>query len=246
MTSRTEAAGLCLLHRTGATLAAGLVALAVLITPAAASNGRSEELQAVIDGFDAAQNGIHRISAKFREIKRIALLKDPVVQTGQFFHTKPDKFLWEYNAPEPKKLLLNGKNIVAYYPEEKRAEEIKTRFTKRIIEYLGLGSALSDLEDEYDFAFGEHNDLAGTDMLVLTPKKRRIAKRLAEIRIWLDHDLSHPRQIEYVEIDGDSSKITFTDIAINPDIELTKYTIDIPDDFEVTRSLSNLFSASSQ
>jgi outer membrane lipoprotein carrier protein len=230
-------------------VAACLVALGVLITPTAASSsskGRDPELQAVIDQFDAAQGRILRISANFREVKRIALLKDPVIQSGSFFHTKPDKFLWEYNSPEPKKLLLNGKKIVAYYPGEKRAEEIKTRFTKRIIEYLGLGSALNDLLDDYDMAFGEDNEVEGTDLLVLTPRKRRISKRLSMIRIWMDRELSQLRQIEYVETDGDSSRIAFSSIRINPEISLTKYEIEIPDDFEVTNSISGLFAASSR
>ncbi|HXI02736.1 MAG TPA: outer membrane lipoprotein carrier protein LolA [Candidatus Saccharimonadales bacterium] len=237
--------------RSACTRVAAVVALLVLsslILPsrAAAGEERDPALQAVIEKFDAAQARIQRISATFREVKHIALLKEPVVQSGEFFHTKPDKFLWEYTKPEPKKLLLNGKNIVAYYPLEKRAEEIKTRFTKRIIEYLGLGSVLSELEDEYSMSFGEPNDLPGTDLIELTPKQRRIAKRLSKIRIWLDHKLSQPRQIEYIEADGDSSKITFSQININPEIELTKYEIKIPDDFKVTNSISGLFAASSQ
>ena len=135
---------------------------------------------------------------------------------------------------------------MAYYPGEKRAEEIKTRFTKRLIEYLGLGSALSDLADEYEMALGTENGIEGTDLVILTPKKRRIAKRLAEIRIWLDQVLRQPRQIEYIEADGDTSKISFENIRINPDIALTKYEIEIPDDFKVTHSISGLFAASSQ
>ncbi len=220
--------------------------LALWPAPYAASDEASgPSLQEVVARFDAAQGGIQRISANFREVKNIALLKEPVIQSGRFFHTKPDKFLWEYTAPESKKLLLNGKSIVAYYPGEKRAEEIKTRFTKKIIEYLGLGSALSELADEYDMALAESNDLPGTDLVVLTPKNRRISKRLAEIRIWLDHKMSQPRQIQYLETDGDSSKISFSEIRINPDIELTKYEILIPDDFKVTNSISGLFTASS-
>ncbi len=213
--------------------------------PGASSDAPARTTEEVVARFDAAQAGIQRISASFKEVKHIALLKDPVVQSGRFFHTKPDKFLWEYTAPESKKLLLNGKSIVAYYPREKRAEEIQTRFTKKIIEYLGLGSALSELADEYDMVLGEGNEVPGTDLVVLTPKKRRISKRLAEIRIWLDRKISQPRQIQYLESDGDSSKISFTDIRINPDIELTKYEIEIPDDFKVTNSISGIFTASS-
>ncbi len=229
-------------------VAAGALLGVLVLWPspyAASGEASGPSLKEVVARFDAAQSGIERISANFREVKNIALLKEPVIQSGRFFHTKPDKFLWEYTAPEPKKLLLNGKSIVAYYPGEKRAEEIKTRFTKKIIEYLGLGSALSELADEYDMALAESNDLPGTDLVVLTPKNRRISKRLAEIRIWLDHKMSQPRQIQYLESDGDSSKISFSEIRINPDIELTKYEIRIPDDFKVTNSISGLFTASS-
>lgn len=223
---------------------AGLFLLVLAGGPAAADPRMKiddPELRSVLERFDEAQARIQRISARFKEVKTLALLKEPVVQSGSFFHTKPDKFLWEYTDPEQKSLMLNGKTIIGYYPEQKRAEEIQTRFTKKIVKYMGLGSVLTDLTDEYEMALSEENRVEGTDLVILKPKKRRIRKRLSEIRIWLDRELSQPRQMEYLEADGDKTLFTFSNIEINPEISLSKYEITFPDDVEVTKNLSGFF-----
>ena len=201
------------------------------------------DLAAVMERFDASQAKIRTISAHFEETKTIALLRDPVVQSGDFYHTKPDKFLWEYTAPEPKLLMLNGKDIVAYYPKQKRAEEIRTRFSKRIVKYLGLGSVLKDLQDEYQISLDRKNAVAGTDLLVLKPEGRQVAKRLSEIHIWVDREIGQPRRLEYIEADGDRTLIVFDRILINPEISLTKYDLRLPDDVTVTNGLSGFFGA---
>jgi outer membrane lipoprotein carrier protein len=241
-----RAAGNAVIGRTSLLLPAAVLVLAGALAAAAPVPSPPEDarLQEVIERFDAAQARIQRISAKFREVKTIALLREPVIQSGRFFHTKPDKFLWEYTHPERKLLMLNGKNIIGYYPVQKRAEEIRTRFSKKIVKYLGLGSMLQDLTDEYRMSLSGENDVEGTDLLVLTPKKRRIRKRLAEIRIWLDQEISQPRQMEYLEADGDKTLFTFSGIEINPEISLSKYEITYPEDVEVTKNLSGFFAGS--
>lgn len=228
------------------------LALAILATAAAGPADPPKpavsdpELQAAIARFDAAQSSIERISAHFEEVKTIGLLKDPIVQGGEFYHTKPDKFLWEYTAPEHKLLTLNGKSIVAYYPQQKKAEEIHTRFSKRIVKYMGLGSGLKDLLDEYEVSLSRENLIAGTDLIELKPKTRTVSKRLSLIRLWVDHKLNQPRQIEYVESDGDRTRIAFDRIQINPEIALNKYDIKLPDDVTVTNGLSLFFGGSSR
>ena len=199
------------------------------------------EMATLLERFDAAQTGLRTVSAHFKEVKTIGLLKDSVVQSGEFFHTKPDKVLWEYTSPETKLLMLNGKSIIAYYPKQKRAEEIRTRFSKRMVKYLGLGSVLKDLQDECDITLSRDNRIAGTDLLVLVPKGRQVAKRLKEVRIWVDREISLPRVLEYVEADGDRTLISFDNILVNPEISLTKYEIKLPDDVTVTNGLSGFF-----
>ena len=198
-------------------------------------------LRAVIQKFDAAQANVTALSARFVERKEIGLLKNTVVQEGQFYHSKPDKFLWEYTAPEPKMLLMNGKLLVAYYPEQKQAEEIQTRLSRRLVKYFGLGQVFADLQNYYSLSLAPGADLPGARAIIMTPTKKSLAKRLLEVRLWIDENLQQVRQLEYREQDGDRTLFTFTDIAVNPAIAADRYEIDLPTDVVVSNSFSGFF-----
>ncbi|HET9480998.1 MAG TPA: outer-membrane lipoprotein carrier protein LolA, partial [Candidatus Polarisedimenticolia bacterium] len=177
----------------------------------------------------------------FVERKEIGLLKNAVVQKGQFYHTKPDKFLWEYTSPEPKTLLMNGKMLVAYYPVQKQAEEIQTRLSRRLVKYFGLGQVFADLKEYYHLSLDPDNDLAGTDLIVMKPRLRRLEKRLLEVRIWLDQKINQVRRLEYREADGDRTIFNFEDIQVNPAISPGRYEINLPDDVRVSDTFSGFF-----
>ena len=214
---------------------------AVAAVPADAYAKLDPALRAVIEKFDAAQGKATSLSAKFVERKEIGLLKNTVVQEGRFYHTKPDKFLWEYTDPEPKMLLMNGKLLVAYYPEQKQAEEIHTRLSRRLVKYFGLGQVFADLQNYYSLKLAPEADMPGTRAIVMTPTKKALAKRLLEVRLWIDEQTQQVRQLEYREQDGDRTLFTFTDIAVNPAIAETRYQIDLPTDVVVSNSFSGFF-----
>jgi len=204
--------------------------------------GFDPALRKVLEEFDAAQVNVSGLSAKFEERKEIGLLKNAVVQTGEFYHTKPDKFLWEYISPEPKMLLMNGKTLVAYYPVQKEAEEIQTRLSRRLVKYFGLGQVFADLQEFYDLQLSTDNDVAGTDLIIMTPRSKRLAKRLLEVRVWLDRELHQVRRLEYREMDGDRTVFKFSDIQVNPVIAAARYELVLPDDVKISDSFSGFFS----
>lgn len=204
-------------------------------------SGFDPELRQVLMTFDAAQVRVNTLSATFVERKEIGLLKNAVVQKGEFFHTKPDKFLWEYVSPEPKVLLMNGNSLVAYYPRLKQAEEIQTRLSRRLVRYFGLGQVFVDLKEYYNLSLDRGNTLAGTSLIVMKPKQRRLEKRLLEVRIWLDEKIHQVRQLEYREADGDRTVFTFDQINVNADISPARYEIKLPSDVRVTDTFSGFF-----
>ncbi len=209
--------------------------------PADPYAGLDPALRTVIERFDAAQDDVMSLSARFVEHKEIGLLKDTVVQKGRFYHSKPDKFLWEYVAPEPKMLLMNGKRLVAYYPQHKQAEEIQTRLSRRLVKYFGLGQVFADLQQYYTLELALDNDLAGTHAIVMTPKKKSLAKRLLEVRLWIDDTVHQVRRLEYREMDGDRTLFEFDQIDVNPAITADRYEIDLPTDVIVSNSFSGFF-----
>jgi len=203
--------------------------------------GFDPALREVLERFDAAQAQVTTLSARFTERKEIGLLKNAIIQKGQFYHTKPDKFLWEYLSPEPKVLLMNGKSLVAYYPLQKEAEEIETRLSKRLVKYFGLGQVFADLQEYYNLSLDTGNTLAGTHLIVMKPRMKRLEKRLLEVRIWLDDRVNQVKQLEYREADGDRTVFTFEDIQLNAQIAESRYEIKLPQDVRVSDSFSGFF-----
>lgn len=218
-----------------------LISAQAAATPAAVVNVEDPGLRRILEKFDVAQAKVTTLSARFTERKEIGLLKNAVVQKGQFYHSKPDKFLWEYTSPEPKMLLMNGKSLVVYYPVQKQAEEIQTRLSKRLVKYFGLGQAFADLQEYYTLSLDPGNKVEGTHLIVLKPRMKRLEKRLLEIRLWLDDKVDQVRQLEYLEADGDSTLYMFEDIKVNAEISPARYEIKFPGDVRVSDSFSGFF-----
>jgi len=203
--------------------------------------GFEPRLRRVLETFDETQAKVTSLAAQFTERKEIGLLKSAVVQKGQFYHTKPDKFLWEYVLPEPKMLLMNGKSLIAYYPRQKQAEEIRTRLSKRFVKYFGLGQVFADLQEFYHLSLEEDRSRPDTPVVVMRPRSKRLEKRLLEVRVWIDPKINQVIQLEYREADGDTTTYAFSDIQINPDIKTARYELDLPDDVHVTDGFSGFF-----
>ena len=203
--------------------------------------GFDPRLRQVLESFDATQGKVTSLSAQFTERKEIGLLKNAVIQKGQFYHTKPDKFLWEYVLPEPKMLLMNGKSLIAYYPRQKQAEEIRTRLSKRFVKYFGLGQVFADLQEFYHLSLEEDPSKPGMPVVVMKPRSQRLEKRLLEVRVWIDPKINQVSQLQYREADGDTTTYAFSDIQINPDIAPARYEIKLPDDVHVSDGFSGFF-----
>jgi len=53
-------------------------------------------------------------------------------------------------------------------------------------------------------------------------------KRLAELRIWVDSGTGQTRRVSYLNPDGDRTTFTFSDIQVNPQIDASRYEIQLP------------------
>ncbi|MEE9219039.1 MAG: outer membrane lipoprotein carrier protein LolA [Acidobacteriota bacterium] len=194
---------------------------------------------ALLKRFDEVQMRTHTMIASFVEKKRLQLLADEQIQTGTFYYSKPSNFLWEYSHPDNKVILISAEQLLIYYPALKRAEEINiSRYSKRILRFFGLGQPTAELRKYYDLELADDASMPDTYLLMLDPRKRRVRKRLDSILIWIDRELLVPRQIEYIEVNGDSTRFTFRNLEINSEISAARYDITIPPDVEISKTFS--------
>jgi outer membrane lipoprotein-sorting protein len=109
------------------------------------------------------------------------------------------------------------------------------------VKYFGLGQVFADLQEYYNLSLDSGNTLAGTHLIVMKPKMKRLEKRLLEVRIWLDDKINQVRQLEYREADGDRTVFLFADIQVNSEINASRYEIKLPQDVRISDSFSGFF-----
>ncbi len=204
---------------------------------AAAPKPADPRLTEILAKFDAAQSTVKTLSAEFSEIREIGLLSEPVHSTGHFYFTQPGDVRWEYQAPKRRVFLIRDEELLAYFPDEKRAQKARIGlYQNRLMKMLGIGQVSADLKKYYDISLvGEsQKEIA----LLLSPHARSVKSRLSEVRIWIDPVLWLPARMQYREDDGDTTTITFTRIEPNAVIADGTYRVELPADVKVEHGLS--------
>lgn len=234
-------------RRSGLRLARTGLATALLVL-GACSVAAADDLTQVLERFDRIQDSIRTLSAEFSETTTSELLLDPITARGRFFMTKPDSLRWEYSSPEEMKFVIAEDQYTGYFPEQKRAEHRSVRrWSEQIFRFFGVGQGSAELMKFYDITLDETHETSGTYLLLLEPKKRRVRKRVPEVRFWLDAQTYLPARVEYLNKNGNSRVIEFHEISVNPDLAAGLYRVEIPAGVRVTDGFSGLpdFSADS-
>jgi outer membrane lipoprotein-sorting protein len=230
-----------------------LMALVALLSWSATDISRGQEaevrplsLPELLQKFNERQQAVQSLTATFTERKDLSLLAKPVVSNGTFLYAKPARIKWEYSAPEPRIFLITEDRFVAYYPNQKRAEEVPLSKLagRRVFRVFGIGQTSEDLQKFFEITQAEPGDEKDCFLLVLTPKRRRVKDRLQLVRFWVDGKTYLPRKLEYLESDGDSTLLSFANIRLNPEIAEGRFNVEIPKDVQISSTFSG-FSGSS-
>ncbi len=196
----------------------------------------------ILERFDRAQRETVTLVARFTEEKSLRLLARPVVSHGRFFYTRPNQVRWEYEAPERRVFVITESSYVAYFPTEKRAEnvEIKKFIGKRLFRFLAVGQSTQDLAKYYNIARLVDGTTRDSYLMVLTPRRERVREHLAVLRIWVDAGTFLPRRVTYEEPDGDSTSLTFEDLRPNVDLPERAFRVDLPSDVLISSTFNGL------
>ena len=203
-----------------------------------ASHG--ERLRTILERFDAAQLGIRTLRADFSEKKELAMLVDTLESAGRFYYASPDRAKWEYLQPDERIFLINGNTLMQYFPEAKTLEkkDLRSAYTNRLFKLLGLGQSSTELAQLYDIDLGDSGTRSETYLLVLTPRKKKLEKRISQVLLWVGNEDFLVRAMEYRETDGDTTHIEFTNLGVNLKLADGTFNLDIPEDVEIHDRLS--------
>lgn len=197
-------------------------------------------LPEVLEQFDAVQNSMRTMSARLKVTTHNRLLREPEINEGYFYMTKPNSLRWEFETPEQMRFVIADDFYTGYFPKQKKAEQknIK-RWSDHLFRYFGLGQGSEELSKFYIISLAPENDSErSTVELILMPKKRRAKKRVDSVRFLVDRESMLPVRVEYLSKRGDRRIVEFFDVDLNGEIATSTYKVDIPAGVEISKGFT--------
>lgn len=224
-----------------ATLLAAVPAAAAAPAPAAAARksakpdplapglSGTERLAALLERVKLEQQGLKTMEARFVQHQESSLLVADEESRGVFSYAAPDRVRWEYTAPNPISVVIQGEEMTTWYRDLNRADKIKVgRYSSQVFKYLGASGSLQTLLDYFRVSLTNPAKPGDAYRLRLVPKYQRISKRFKEMTIWIDAERFLPSRLRYVEGDGDVTEYEFQDMKVNAALPGDRFVLKLP------------------
>jgi outer membrane lipoprotein-sorting protein len=191
---------------------------AALVLAATAARAEAPPLADVVQKVDAAKAGVETLSGEFTQKSRVKLFKSELSASGRLYFRKPRQIRWEYTAPDPSVMILDGNKATLSTPgaapqvfDLEKDATMRAIFDQLLV-WLGPGS-LAAARDDYALAT---SGTTAAPVLMLTPKPAStIAKAFTRIELRLDGKSWLMKSILLVEKNGDEKQIDFGKLARN-------------------------------
>lgn len=181
----------------------------------------------------ASQRSVHSLRADFTQMKRSALLLEPVESRGEFSFRAPATVRWDYALPEKMIVLLADDLLTTFLPERQRAETIKLSGRhRRFVAVLAGTQPLDELSEQFSITLADPGGEAPF-RLTLVPTHSVIRKRLRSVVLEIDRTLLLPVVVEYNEADGDTTRYEFSRLQINPPLDEGQFRLEFPSEVTV-------------
>jgi outer membrane lipoprotein carrier protein len=209
---------------------AGLLLTLLLALGGASPAGSDPTLAESLVGRIEARNSRTRdLVARFVQSYRSGLLGRELVERGKVSIKRPGRMRWEYQEPEEKLFLSDGKNFYFYVPEDRQviiqAQDDQRSLAARLL--FGDAKLLDEFEASLDEPFEE-----GVLRLRLVPREEN-----AELqRAYIDAEPSGLiRSILIEDIQGNRTLFRFEDLRENTGLSDGLFEFEIPPGVEVIR-----------
>jgi len=204
-----------------------LLVLLAIMGPAALLPAQ-DDLESLFARMREAQQSIHTLQVRFVQEKASSLLLKPTLSDGMMSYQQPSLIRWEYTTPDPYTILIDGDTFKAYYPTLHKLKSARiTRMRHRIFNFLLATEPLEKLKNHFQVEL-RFSQKKSTFTLVLTPLTPRLAKYIRSVMLIVDKQLLLPVEVQIQERDKDSTRLVFSNHAINTPLPQGTFRLDVP------------------
>ena len=192
-----------------------LLTLLGIASAAYASPMTQSDIEQLIQKLQTLHSNQPSLQANFREERRLAMLKDPVVNEGKVWFTLPDKIRREIGGKTPSTTVIDGKKMSIYYPNYQQLEVYdleKRPIIKDSLRALTAGLNFREIGSYYNV---EGSKDGNAFHITLTPKTAAVKKLVKTVDLTLDENLT-PARVIVEDARGQKFTITYTNVRREP------------------------------
>ena len=192
---------------------------------ACASIVRAQPAQKNTQAFDElyergqkANGGLKTLTARFTETTTSPLLTRPLVARGTLALQRPSTVVLHYDAPEARTVLIDDRRLLLSWPGRNihRTTNIG-QMQGRIQKYFVEGNP-EELRKSFDITMTDVEKRAGSDHVVLVPKRRQIREGLTLLDLWIDRSSLLLTAMRMTFAGGETKLMTLEDVVPNAPI----------------------------
>lgn len=193
------------------------------------------ETQELVRRIQSASESRPSIEANFHEERQTGLLKQPLRNEGKIWATLPDKIRREISGTTPSATVIDGNNMIVYYPNLKEEEVYDLEKRPILKDALQALTAGLDFQQLNNFYYVQASKEGAAYQITLTPKTASVSKIIKWVAVTLNQDLL-PSHVELETARGQKVDIRYSDVHHGA-IPNSMFQLTPPPDTKVTHPL---------
>jgi outer membrane lipoprotein carrier protein len=211
------------------------LALFLALLPAPQAAPPQKDLSTIVDGVQRSFAQMKDLSADFIQVYQDSLNRKQQ-EAGHLYLMRSQKMRWEYQSPEEKYFVSDGKNVYFYVPADKQVnkEAVRQTFDDRMPLMFLLGR--SRLRDEFTQfeRLSTKPFVPGTVVIRMTPRRKT---DLSELIMEVDPANYQIRRLLLAHSDGSRSDFIFSDIRTNTGLKASLFEFKVPPGVDVVEGV---------
>jgi outer membrane lipoprotein-sorting protein len=169
------------------------------------------DIDQLIQKIQALHSSEPSLQANFREERRLAMLKDPIVNEGKVWFTLPDKIRREIGGKTPSTTVFDGRKMSIYYPNYQQVEVYDVEKRPMLKDSLRALTAGLDMRGVANFYQIEGSKEGNVYHIRLTPKTASVRKLVRSVELTIDDNLN-PQSVNLEDARGQKISETYTNV----------------------------------
>jgi outer membrane lipoprotein carrier protein len=202
------------------------VLVGVLIASALGPGATGSSLPALEEVIERVQQTCRQtqdLSARFQQTATNRTLGQVQEASGLFLLKRPGMMRWEYQKPEARLFVTDGKTLWAYSPADKQV--VVQAIAQALASRIPLSFLAGDCQLEREFAVGtvEHAGTRAAAVKILDLKPKTAEAGLARLLLEVNLKTYTVEKTTLFDAYGNTTVITFSNLKLNPGLDDTQF-----------------------